>query len=92
MSRRHANCVIEPALVAASQPPVAVSAARHLWPRTAQAYVAIDMTTPTVTEMFIALEPVTRDDFADSLPSARELERPTQRDLVIARALPEARR
>jgi hypothetical protein len=41
------------------------------------------MTTPTVTERFIALEPVTRDDFADSLPSARELERPTQRDLVI---------
>ena len=43
----------------------------------------IDMTTPTVTETFIALEPVTRDDFADSLPSARELEPPTQRDLVI---------
>jgi hypothetical protein len=41
------------------------------------------MTTPTVTETSIALEPVTRDDFADSLPSARELERPTQRDLVI---------
>jgi hypothetical protein len=41
------------------------------------------MTTPTVTEIFIALEPVTRDDFADSLPSARELERPTQRDLVL---------
>ena len=41
------------------------------------------MTTPTVTETFIALEPVTRDDFADSLPSARELEPPTQRDLVI---------
>ena len=38
------------------------------------------MTTPTVTETFIALEPVTRDDFADSLPSARELEPPTQRD------------
>ncbi|HEY6694628.1 MAG TPA: hypothetical protein VI006_17380 [Solirubrobacteraceae bacterium] len=52
------------------------------------------MTTPTVTETFIALEPVTRDDFADSLPSPRELEPPTQRDLVIlfARAVPEARR
>ena len=52
------------------------------------------MTTPTVTETFIALEPVTRDDFADSLPSAREHERRTQRDVVIplARALPEARR
>ena len=44
------------------------------------------MTTPTVTETFIALEPVTRDDFADSLPSARELEPPTQRDLVILRS------
>ena len=42
------------------------------------------MTTPTVTETFIALEPVTRDDFADSLPSARELEPPTQRDLLLA--------
>jgi hypothetical protein len=41
------------------------------------------MTTPTVTETLIALEPVTRDDFADSLPSARQLEPPTQRDLVI---------
>ncbi|HEX2412662.1 MAG TPA: hypothetical protein VHJ39_15955 [Solirubrobacteraceae bacterium] len=41
------------------------------------------MRTPTVTETSIALEPVGRDDFADSLPSARELERPTQRDLVI---------
>ena len=41
------------------------------------------MATPTVTETFIALEPVTRDDFADSLPSARELEPPTKRDLVI---------
>ena len=40
------------------------------------------MTTPTVTETSIALEPVTRDDFADPLPSARELEPPTQRDLV----------
>jgi hypothetical protein len=52
------------------------------------------MTTPTVTETFIALEPVTRDDFADSLPSPPELEPPTQRDLVIlfARAVPEARR
>jgi hypothetical protein len=40
------------------------------------------MTTPTVTETFIALEPVTRDDFADSLPSARESEPPSQRDLV----------
>ncbi len=38
------------------------------------------MTTPTVTETSIALEPVTRDDFADSLPSGRALE---QRDLVI---------
>jgi hypothetical protein len=48
------------------------------------------MTTPTVTETFIALEPVTRDDFADSLPSARELEPPTRRALVdLARALPE---
>ncbi len=41
------------------------------------------MTTPTVTETFIALEPVTRDDFADSLPSARQFEPRTQRDLVI---------
>ena len=41
------------------------------------------MTTPTVTETFIALEPVTRDDFADSLPSARQLEPRAQRDLVI---------
>jgi hypothetical protein len=41
------------------------------------------MTTPTVTETFIALEPVTRDDFADSLRSARQLEPSTQRDLVI---------
>ena len=41
------------------------------------------MTTPTVAEAFIALEPVTRDDYADSLPSARELAPPTQRDLVI---------
>ena len=41
------------------------------------------MTTPTVTERFIAVEPVTRDDFADPLPSARQLESPTQRDLVI---------
>ena len=41
------------------------------------------MTTPTVTETSIALQPVTRDDFADSLPSGRELEPPTQRDLVI---------
>jgi hypothetical protein len=51
------------------------------------------MTTPTVTETFIALEGVTRDDFADSLPIARELEPPTRRDLAnLARALPEARR
>jgi hypothetical protein len=28
------------------------------------------MTTPTVTETFVALEPVTRDDFADPPPSA----------------------
>ena len=41
------------------------------------------MTTPTVTETVISLEPVTRDDFADSLPSARELVSQTQRDLVI---------
>ena len=41
------------------------------------------MTTPTVTETFIALQPVTRDDFADTLPSARQLEPPAQRDLVI---------
>jgi hypothetical protein len=34
------------------------------------------MRTPTVTEIVIALEPVTRDDFADSLPSACELEPP----------------
>ena len=38
------------------------------------------MTTPTVTEMFIAREPVTRYDFADSLPSGRQLEPPTERD------------
>lgn len=41
------------------------------------------MTTPTVTETSIALKPVTRDDFAASLPGARQLEPPTQRDLVI---------
>jgi hypothetical protein len=40
------------------------------------------MTTPTVTETSIALQPVTRDDFADSPTSARRLEPPTQRDLV----------
>ena len=40
------------------------------------------MTTPNVIETFIALEPVTRDDFAASLPSTRQLEPPTQRDLV----------
>ena len=45
------------------------------------------MTTPTVTEIFIALEPVTRDDFADSLPSARALEPPTQRDLLVTAPL-----
>jgi hypothetical protein len=52
------------------------------------------MTTATVTETSIALEPVTRDDdFADSLPSARQLEPPTRRDLVILSAEPpEARR
>ena len=38
------------------------------------------MTTLTVTETFVALEPVTRDD---SLPSASQLEPPTQRHLVI---------
>ena len=41
------------------------------------------MTTPTVTETFIALQPVTRDDFADSLPSVRRSEPPVQRDLVV---------
>jgi hypothetical protein len=41
------------------------------------------MTTPTVTEISIALEPVTRDDFADSLPNPRQVARATQRDLVI---------
>jgi hypothetical protein len=41
------------------------------------------MTTPTVTETFITLQPVTRDDFADSVPSARQIEPPAQRDLVI---------
>ena len=41
------------------------------------------MTTPTVTETSIALQPVTRDDFADSPTSARRREPPTQRDLVI---------
>ena len=41
------------------------------------------MTTPTVTETFIPLQPVTRDDFADALPSPRPLEPPAQRDLVI---------
>jgi hypothetical protein len=41
------------------------------------------MTTPTVTETSIALEPVTRDDFADSLSNGHELERPPQRELVI---------
>jgi hypothetical protein len=41
------------------------------------------MTTPTVTETSIALQAVTRDDFADSLLSARQLEPPAQRDLVI---------
>jgi hypothetical protein len=41
------------------------------------------MTTPTVTETSIALEAVTRDDFLDSLPSARALEPPPQRDLVL---------
>lgn len=41
------------------------------------------MTTPTVAEAFIALEPVTRDDFADSLPSGHALEPPPQRDQVI---------
>lgn len=45
------------------------------------------MTTPIVTETSIALEPVTRDDFADSLPSARGLEPPTQRDLVVVSLL-----
>jgi hypothetical protein len=83
VSCRHANCVIEPGVVAASQAPVAVSAVRHLWPPPGQAYVASDMTTPTVTETFIPLEPVTRDKFADSLPSQREYEARTQRELVI---------
>ena len=41
------------------------------------------MTTPTVTEILITLQPVTRDDFADSLPSARQLEPPAQRELVM---------
>jgi hypothetical protein len=40
------------------------------------------MTTCTVTETLIALEPVTRDDFAASPASARETVPPTQRDLV----------
>jgi hypothetical protein len=50
------------------------------------------MTTPTVTETFIALEPVTRDDFADSLPSAHELAPPARPGHPLARALPDARR
>jgi hypothetical protein len=83
VSCRHANCVIEPGVVAASQAPAAVSAVRHLWPPLAQAYVASDMTTPTVTETFIPLEPVTRDAFADSRPSPREHVPRTQRELVI---------
>jgi hypothetical protein len=41
------------------------------------------MTTPTVTETFITLPPVTRDDFADSPAGARRLEPAAQRDLVI---------
>jgi hypothetical protein len=41
------------------------------------------MTTPTVTETFIPLEPVTRDEFAESLPSPRERVPRTQRELVI---------
>jgi hypothetical protein len=41
------------------------------------------MSTPTVTETSTARLPVTRDDFADSPTSARRLEPPTQRDLVI---------
>ena len=45
------------------------------------------MTTPTVTEMFIALEPVTRDDLADSLPSARELEPQTRREVIVTAPL-----
>jgi hypothetical protein len=40
------------------------------------------MTTCTVTETSIALEAVTRDDFADSPGSARKRVPPTQRDLV----------
>jgi hypothetical protein len=82
VSGRHADCVIAPSLVAAAQPAAEVSAAGHVSPRPAGAYVA-DMTTPTVTEMSIALEAVTRDDFLDSLPSARAPEAPPQRDLVL---------
>ena len=41
------------------------------------------MWTPTVTELPIALQPVTRDDFADPPASERRIEPPTQRDLVI---------
>ena len=40
------------------------------------------MTTCTVTETFIALATVTRDDFADPPASARKHVPPTQRDLV----------
>ncbi len=41
------------------------------------------MTTPTVTETYITRDAVTHDDFTDSLPSARRIEPPTQRDLVV---------
>jgi hypothetical protein len=41
------------------------------------------MNTPIVTEIPIALQPVTRDDFADPPASERRLEPATQRDLVI---------
>ena len=50
------------------------------------------MTVQTVTETFIALEPVTRDNFADSLPSAREFDPPIQRQLVILSLLAAERR
>jgi hypothetical protein len=45
------------------------------------------MTTPTVTETCIPLQAVTRDDFADSLPSPRQLnahQAPTHRRLDSA--------
>lgn len=60
-----------------------ISARGHLPPRAGHAYGAMAMTTPTVTETAIALGAVMRDDFADSPPSRRRREAPTQRDLVV---------